>query len=241
MRMILGLDHPTAGTGDDRGPVRIVQHPSTPCSAGGRAAGRQVPSRKGRTAHNNLLALGADRTASRVSGSTQVLELVGLTESVASTVAPPRSPSAWASGLGIAAALLGDPAVPLFDEPVNGLRHRGDRVDPQLHALARRRQGRGRSWSPPHLMSEMALTAGPRHRGRPRRRLIAATTSMEEFVARSSNNYVRVRSDDERPRALLRGRALRRARPRTAPCTCGGWTSKPSGIWPAAHGIALHE
>jgi ABC-2 type transport system ATP-binding protein len=92
--------------------------------------------------------------------------------------------------LGIAAALLGDPGILLFDEPVNGL-------DPEgiiwIRNLMRSLASEGRTvFVSSHLMSEMALTAD--HlivigRGR----LITAST-VEEFVRRSSQNYVRVRT-----------------------------------------------
>jgi ABC-2 type transport system ATP-binding protein len=90
--------------------------------------------------------------------------------------------------LGIAAALLGDPAVLLFDEPVNGLDPEGIRwVRTLLRSLAA--EGRTVLVSS-HLLSEMALTAD--HlvvigRGR-----LIADTSVPEFIACSCRQYVRV-------------------------------------------------
>ncbi len=102
--------------------------------------------------------------------------------------------------LGIAAALLGDPEVLLLDEPVNGL-------DPEgiiwIRTLLRDLAAEGRTvLLSSHLMSEMAMTA---------QRLIVigrgkliADTDIDDFLRRSSGNFVRVRSPEpERLRALL--------------------------------------
>jgi ABC-2 type transport system ATP-binding protein len=96
--------------------------------------------------------------------------------------------------LGIAAALLGDPATVILDEPVNGLDTEGIRwIRSLLQGLA----AEGRTvFVSSHLMSEMALTA--QHlivigRGR-----LIADTGMEEFVARAEPGVVRVRSTDPR-------------------------------------------
>jgi ABC-2 type transport system ATP-binding protein len=94
--------------------------------------------------------------------------------------------------LGIAAALLGDPQVLLFDEPVNGLDPDGIRwVRNLLKSLAR--EGRTVFVSS-HLMSEMALTAEEVvviGRGR----LITQIT-VEDLIAQSSQRFVRVRSPE---------------------------------------------
>jgi ABC-2 type transport system ATP-binding protein len=92
--------------------------------------------------------------------------------------------------LGIASALLGDPANVMFDEPVNGL-------DPDgilwIRTLMRELAAEGRTvFVSSHLMSEMAQTAD--HlvvigKGR-----LIADTSVQEFIGRSSQAYVRVRS-----------------------------------------------
>jgi ABC-2 type transport system ATP-binding protein len=98
--------------------------------------------------------------------------------------------------LGIAAALLGDPQTVILDEPVNGLDPDGIRwIRNLLKSLA----AEGRTvFVSSHLMSEMAQTAD--HlivvgRGR-----LIADTSVQEFIARSSGNRVRVRTTD--PAAL---------------------------------------
>src|SRR5206468_5587604 len=102
--------------------------------------------------------------------------------------------------LGIAGALLGDPEILMFDEPVNGL-------DPEgIHWIRNLMKGlaaQGRTvFVSSHLMSEMALTA--EHlivigRGR-----LLADTTVDELVARASKNVVFVRSPDlDRLRVLL--------------------------------------
>ncbi len=115
MRLILGLDQPTAGT------VTVD---------GGRTAGLASPMHEvgalldaravhgGRSARSHLLCLAQtnDIPARRVD---EVLGIVGLSD-----VAGKRSKGfslGMSQRLGIAAALLGDPQVLMFDEPVNGL------------------------------------------------------------------------------------------------------------------------
>jgi ABC-2 type transport system ATP-binding protein len=94
--------------------------------------------------------------------------------------------------LGIAAALLGDPEILLFDEPVNGLDPDGIRwVRNLLKGLAR--EGRTVFVSS-HLMSEMALTADEVviiGRGK-----LISQTSIEDLLAQSTENFVRVRSPE---------------------------------------------
>jgi ABC-2 type transport system ATP-binding protein len=102
-----------------------------------------------------------------------------------------------AQRVGIAAALLGDPAVLLFDEPVNGL-------DPEgilwIRELMKKLASEGRTvFVSSHLMSEMALTA--EHlivigRGR-----LLADTSVAEFIDRNSRSYIRIRTPQ--PERLL--------------------------------------
>ena len=118
----------------------------------------------------------------------EVLDLVGL-----SAVARQRAGKfslGMGQRLGMAAALLGDPEVLLFDEPVNGLDPDGIRwVRNLLKGLAR--EGRAVFVSS-HLMSEMALTADEViiiGKGR-----LIAQISIDELLAQSSQRFVRVRS-----------------------------------------------
>ena len=118
----------------------------------------------------------------------EVLDLVGL-----SSVAQQRVGQfslGMSQRLGIAVALLGDPGVLMFDEPVNGLDTDGIRW---VRNLLRRLASEGRAvFVSSHLMSEMALTAD--HvvvigKGR-----LIAEMPIDEFTAQNSNAYVRVRS-----------------------------------------------
>ena len=151
MRMILGLDSPDAGHARIGGqPYRRLRWPLR--EAGGLLEPRAF--HPGRSARAHLAALAASNAIiqSRVD---EVLELVGL-ESVARKRAGKFS-LGMAQRLGIAAALLGDPAVLLLDEPVNGLDPEGIRW---MRGLLRSLAAEGRAvLVSSHLISEMAVMA----------------------------------------------------------------------------------
>jgi ABC-2 type transport system ATP-binding protein len=153
MRMIMGLDAPDAGRATIGG--RLYRELRWPL----REAGAMLEARSfhpGRTARGHLRALAASNCvpSARVD---EVLDLVGLTP-VAGRRAGKFS-LGMAQRLGVATALLGDPGVLLLDEPVNGLDPEGIRwIRGLLQSLAA--QGRTVLVSS-HLISEMALTAGP--------------------------------------------------------------------------------
>jgi ABC-2 type transport system ATP-binding protein len=197
MRMIVGLDHPTGGTVRVNG-RRYADHPAPLRQVGALLEAKSA--HKGRSAYHHLLALAQTHgiPATRVR---EVLATVGL-ESVAR-----RRVGGFSLGmgqrLGIAAALLADPAAVILDEPVNGL-------DPDgvlwIRTLLKELAAQGRTvLVSSHLMSEMAVTA--EHlviigRGR-----LLADTSIDELIARVEVSRVLVRS----PRAtdlrdLLSGR-----------------------------------
>ncbi|MGH3240290.1 MAG: ABC transporter ATP-binding protein [Spirillospora sp.] len=194
MRMIVGLDHPTAGEAlvDGRryvGMARPIREVGALLDAGS--------VHPGRSAQAHLLAMARSNGIPRPRVA-EVLGLVGL-ESVAA-----RRIGSFSLGmrqrLGIAGALLGDPAVLMFDEPVNGL-------DPDgvlwVRKLMRGLAAEGRTvFVSSHLMSEMQRTADQLvvlGRGR-----LLADAPMAEVIARGSGNAVRVRT----PRATDLGDRL---------------------------------
>jgi ABC-2 type transport system ATP-binding protein len=92
--------------------------------------------------------------------------------------------------LGIAVALLGEPGVLLFDEPVNGLDPEGIRW---VRTLCKKLAAEGRTvFVSSHLMAEMALTAD--HLVVIGKGKLIAETSVADFVARSSQHSVKVRT-----------------------------------------------
>ena len=196
MRMIAGLDRPTAGS------VRVNGVTYRTTARPMRELGVLLDARAahpGRSARNHLLALAATNgiPARRVD---EVIDRVGLRP-----VARRRAGTfslGMGQRLGIAVALLGDPRVLVLDEPVNGLDPEGVLwVRTMLQDLAS--QGRTVLISS-HLMTEMALTAG-RLVVIGRGRLIADTT-VPEFVARAEGAGVRVRTPEgQRLRQLLAG------------------------------------
>ncbi|MEA5359744.1 ATP-binding cassette domain-containing protein [Amycolatopsis sp., V23-08] len=184
MRLVVGLDTPDAGTVlVDGVPYRELEDPLRTVGTMLDAAWRH-PGRGGRD-HLRWLAATNGIPDKRVD---EVLALVGLT-SVGKTRAG-RYSLGMLQRLGIAAALLGDPRVLLFDEPVNGLDPEGMAwIRQLLHSLA----AEGRTvFVSSHLLPEMAQTAQDLvviGRGR----LIYQGT-MDEFVARTSRHGVRVRT-----------------------------------------------
>jgi ABC-2 type transport system ATP-binding protein len=184
MRMILGLDAPDAGAALVGGrPYRTLRHPLHQVGALLDAAAIH-PGRRGRD-HLLWMAHSQGIPARRVD---EVLGLVGLT-SVAK-----RRAGGYSLGmrqrLGIAGAVLGDPPVLMFDEPVNGLDPEGIRwIRGFLRSLAA--EGRAVLVSS-HLMSELEDTAD--HLvvigcGR-----LVADTSVRELLAAASGDRVRLRT-----------------------------------------------
>jgi ABC-2 type transport system ATP-binding protein len=184
MRMILGLDRPTAGAVTVNGRA-YADHPAPLREVGALLEARATHT--GRSARNHLRALAATHGIGprRIE---EVIELVGLVDVAGGRV------GAFSLGmgqrLGIASALLGDPATLILDEPVNGLDPEGIRwVRNLLKGLA----GEGRTvFVSSHLMSEMALTADDLvvvGRGR-----MIADVSMAEFIRTASSATVLVRS-----------------------------------------------
>ena len=232
MRMLVGLERPTSGSatvngrnyGEHRAPMREI---GVLLDAGAKHPGR--------SARDHLLALAYTHgiPGRRVE---EVLEVVGLTE-----VAGDRAGTfslGMSQRLGIASALLGDPATVMLDEPVNGLDPEGIRwIRDLLAGLA----AEGRTvFLSSHLMTEMALTAS--HlivvgRGR-----LLADMSVAELVATSASS-VQVRS----PRAaelssVLAGNGVTVTRsPDDRTLSVEGLSMQDVGDRAAAAAIPLHE
>jgi ABC-2 type transport system ATP-binding protein len=194
MRMMLRLDHPTSG--DVRIDGKHYDQLQEPLNYIGALLEAKAV-HPGRTARNHLRCL-AQSNGIPERRVDHVLDLVGLSQ-----VADKR-PKGFSLGmgqrLGIASALLGDPRILMFDEPVNGL-------DPEgihwIRNLMKQLADEGRTiFVSSHLMSEMALTAD--HlvvigQGR-----LLADTSMDQFIRENSRGFVRLRSPEpERLRDAL--------------------------------------
>lgn len=193
MRMIMGLDRPTSGTALVNGkPYAELKYPL-------REVGALLDAKAvhpGRSARSHLLAMAHSNgiPARRVD---EVLETVGLEK------AARKRAGSFSLGmgqrLGIASALLGDPGILLFDEPVNGLDPDGVRW---VRELMRSMAAQGRTvFVSSHLMSEMQQTAD--HlvvigRGR-----LIADAPMDEVIARSGLTSVLVRTADAESLDLL--------------------------------------
>jgi ABC-2 type transport system ATP-binding protein len=186
MRMILGLDAPSGGR------VRVNGKPFAELAFPMREVGALLDAKAihgGRSAYNHLLCLAQTNNLPRRRVD-EVLDIVGLT-----AVAKKRAKGyslGMGQRLGIAGALLGDPGILMFDEPVNGL-------DPEgilwIRNLMKRLASEGRTvFVSSHLMAEMENTAD--HllvigRGR-----MIADCTVGEFIARNSVLAVRVRTPD---------------------------------------------
>ena len=184
MRLILGLDAPTAGDVRVNG-KHYREHAAPLHEVGALLEARSVHT--GRTAYNHLRALAQTHglPQRRVD---ELIDLVGLHE-----VARKRAGQfslGMGQRLGIAAAQLGDPHTVMLDEPVNGLDPEG--IQWIRHVLKQLAADGRAVFVSSHLMSEMALTAD--HlivigRGR-----LIADASVDEIVRQASGNVVRVRS-----------------------------------------------
>ncbi|MDI5962702.1 ABC transporter ATP-binding protein [Streptantibioticus silvisoli] len=232
MRMMLGLDHPTAGRvtidgqhyGRLREPLKDI---------GALLDAKAVHG--GRTAYHHLLSLAQSNRipTSRVG---EVLEAVGL-----ASVARKR-PKGFSLGmgqrLGIAAALLGDPRILMFDEPVNGL-------DPEgihwIRNLMKSLAAEGRTvFVSSHLMSEMALTA--EHLVVIGQGKLLADTSMARFIADNSRSFVRLRTPmPERLRDVLAAAGITARTAADGSFEVDGTEAAVLGDLAARERVTLHE
>jgi len=232
MRLILGLDKATEGTvtvnghayRDKRAPMREIGALIDPSAVHG-----------GRSAYHHLLwqAQAGGLPRNRVD---DVLDMVGLTEVAEKKV------GGFSLGmhqrLGIASALLGDPPVLLFDEPVNGLDPEGIQW---VRTLMRRFAAEGRTvFISSHMMSEMEQTAD--HvlvigRGR-----LVADLSMAEFTQRSAYSHVKIvslRAHELVPHLEVKGALVTNGTPNELTVT--GLDASLVGAIAFEHGIPLNE
>ncbi|MDX2938025.1 ATP-binding cassette domain-containing protein [Streptomyces ipomoeae] len=232
MRMILGLDRPTAGDvridgkhyGGLRDPLKYI---------GALLDAKAVHG--GRSAFNHLLCLAQSNGIPKARVH-EVLDTVGLT-AVARKKAKGFS-LGMGQRLGIAGALLGDPRILMFDEPGNGLDPEGIHwIRHVMKSLAA--QGRTVFVSS-HLMSEMALTAD--HlvvigQGR-----LLADTSMADFIQQNSRSYVRIRTPNrERLLDVLYEAGVIVVETGDGTLEVEGGKPEQIGELAARHQIVLHE
>ena len=233
MRMILGLDRPTAGT------ALVTGRPFGELAEPLRVAGALLDAgavHGGRSGRDHL------RVAARTNGIPlrrvdEVIDQVGLAP------AAKRRVRGYSLGmkqrLGIATALLGDPAVLLFDEPMNGLDLDGVRW---IRGLVRGLADEGRTvLLSSHLMSEMEQTAD--HlviigRGR----LIADASMQDVMRGDGAQRQVRVRTPSaDRLAGALRGRGLRAHPTDDGDLLVEGATPETVGDIALGIGVAVHR
>jgi ABC-2 type transport system ATP-binding protein len=232
MRLILGLDHPTSGQ------VSVGGRPYRDLPAPLREVGALIDAKAvhpSRTAFHYLLGL-AQSNAIPTSRVDEVLGLVGM-EAVAGKRVGGFS-LGMSQRLGIAGALLGDPAVLMFDEPLNGL-------DPEgivwIRQLMQQLADEGRTvFVSSHLMNEMAVTAD--HLIVIGHGKLLRDEGVNDFVDSSSEHRVLVRSPqlDELSAELIKAGA--RVRPGTEESIeVAGMDARSIGDLAAAKGLTLHE
>jgi ABC-2 type transport system ATP-binding protein len=232
MRMIVGLDRPSDGSVTVNGKP-YAAHRAPLHEVGALLDAKAIHT--GRTAYNHLLAMAATHGigARRVN---EVIELTGL-----GSVAGKRVGGfslGMGQRLGIAAAMLGDPATLILDEPVNGL-------DPEgvlwVRQFVRQLAAEGRTiFLSSHLMSEMAQTAD--HlivlgRGR-----IVADAPIADIIASGTRPRVRVRSPHASQLAdLIAAPEVAVVRSEAGVLDISGVEASGIGDLAAQHSLAIHE
>jgi ABC-2 type transport system ATP-binding protein len=232
MRMLIGLDRPDSGTATISG----LAYPDLKDPM--REVGVLIEAKAfhaTRTARNHLrmMAAAGDIKRTRID---EVLDMVGLSSEA------DRSPSGYSLGMaqrfGLALALLGDPGILILDEPTNGL-------DPEgiawMRGLLRTLADDGRSvFVSSHLLSELAQVAdevvviGQGH-------LINAG-SVDDFVAKSQHNWVRVKSPQiDDLKRLLVGLGATVSADETGALEVRGADAEAIGELAFKSGIELHE
>jgi ABC-2 type transport system ATP-binding protein len=232
LRMVMGLDAPTEGTVTIKGrPYTDLRRPLFEVGSMLEAAAIH----DGRSAYNHLLCIAQSNGIGRRRVE-EVLGMVGL-----SSVGKRRAGKfsmGMGQRLGIGVALLGDPELLIFDEPVNGL-------DPEgivwIRNLMRSLAAEGRTvFVSSHLMAEMALTAD--HvivigKGR-----LLAEASVEDLIHNSAQSFVRVRSEQsDKLAGLLGAQGGVSHLEADGALAITGIPAAAIGELAAAQGIVLHE
>ena len=232
LRMILGLDRPTAGEALVNGQP-FIRHERPLFEVGALLDPKAFHPGRSARSHLRSLALANGIGGQRVE---EVLDIVGL-EGVGARRAGGFS-LGMSQRLGIASALLGDPGILILDEPVNGL-------DPDgilwIRNLLRSLAGEGRTvLVSSHLMSEMALTAD--HLIIVGQGALLADDSVENVVQASSHNSVRVRTPqaDELVTALT-AEGLSSRMDGANQLTVDSGSTDRIGDLAASHSITVHE
>ncbi|MEU3460503.1 ATP-binding cassette domain-containing protein [Streptomyces sp. NPDC006733] len=232
LRMILGLNAPTGGSVTVDG-VPFANRPRGLRHVGALLDAQDVHGGRSAAAHLSTLARGNRIPRRRVA---EVLEEVGLGS------AARRRIGGFSLGmkqrLGIAGALLGDPPVLLFDEPLNGLDPEGVRW---LRGLFRRLASEGRTvFVSSHMMGEMEHTADRLiviGRGR-----LIADQSLADFSARSTGTGVTVHTPGlDALAAVLAAEGASVLRENGTVGTVTGLSAARIGELAHTHRIVLHE
>ncbi len=232
MRLILGLDAPTAGDVRVNG-KHYRDHAAPLHEVGALLEARSVHT--GRSAYNHLLALAQTHGLPRRRVD-EMIDLVGLHE-----VARKRAGQfslGMGQRLGIASALLGDPHTVMLDEPVNGLDPEGIQW---IRHLLKELAAQGRAvFVSSHLMSEMALTAD--HLIVIGRGKLIADASVDELVRKASGDVVLVRSPQaEELRSHVVDDGVTVVSNAPGLLEVHGLTAARIGEIAAANGVVLHE
>jgi ABC-2 type transport system ATP-binding protein len=232
MRVILGLDHPTSGTATINGHA-YRNSPAPMYEVGALLEAKAVHGGRSARKHLTWLAQAGGVPVSRVD---EVLDMVGLTQVAGRKIG--GFSLGMSQRLGIATAMLGDPDVLLFDEPVNGLDPEGIRW---VRTMMRKLASEGRTvLVSSHLMSEMEETA--EHVIVIGRGKLIADASMSDFMLQSASSHVRVISPQASELVLL----LERAGATVSQADDGallvtGIEAPAIGEIAGDHGIRLHE
>jgi ABC-2 type transport system ATP-binding protein len=232
MRMIVGLDRPTSGRVEVNG-RRYKEH-SAPLREVGVLLDAKAAN-KGRSAYKHLLSIAATHGI----GAARVREVIGLAglDSVAGKRVGGFS-LGMGQRLGIATALLGDPATIILDEPVNGLDPEGVRW---VRTLMRGLAAEGRTvLLSSHLMSEMAQTADRLiviGRGK-----ILADDSIDEIISGATHSGTRVRTTErERFTAVVSAPGVVVSVLADGALEITGLTAEQVAVRASQAGIVLHE